>query len=471
MNDVNTKPRKQKVLSVFSLMMINVIAVDSIRTLPISAEYGFSLVFFYLIAAVLFFIPIALVTAELATTWPKTGGLYIWVKEAFGLRWGFLAIWLQWIYNVVWYPTILAFMAAAFAKLVYPAWIDSPTYMLITILILFWSATLLNSFGMRTSSVMSTIGAIAGTMIPMIFIVVLGIAWFTSGKPEQITFSAHSFFPDTHHLKNLAFVSALLFGLIGLEMSAVHAEEVKNPQRDYPRALLFSAIIIITSLILGSLAIAMVVPHKQLSLISGVVDAFAIFFNAYNMPWMIPVIVILIIVGGISGVSTWAIGPTKGLLAAARHGCIPPWFQKINKHGAPINILITQALIFTVLSFTFVLFPTVNSSYWLLSVFTAQLALVVYILMFTAAIYLRYSQRQKQRAYKIPGGNIGMWLVAGVGTLTCIAGIIVGFLPPDDIDVGNVFVYEASLLIGIIVLCAPPFIFYSLRKPAWNGDQ
>jgi len=91
---VNTRmsviPKKPKrVLSVFSLVMINVIAVDSLRSLPISAAYGFSIVFYYLLAAILFFVPVALIAAELATAWPETGGLYVWVREAFGRRWGF----------------------------------------------------------------------------------------------------------------------------------------------------------------------------------------------------------------------------------------------------------------------------------------------------------------------------------------------------------------------------------------------
>ena len=111
----------KKVLSVFSLTMINVIAVDSLRNLPISAEYGFSIIFYYLIAAFVFFIPIALVAAELATGWPKLGGMYVWSKEAFGPKAGLVTIWLQWIYNIVWYPTILAFLATIAAYLINPS--------------------------------------------------------------------------------------------------------------------------------------------------------------------------------------------------------------------------------------------------------------------------------------------------------------------------------------------------------------
>ena len=132
--------------------MINVIAVDSIRTLPFAASLGFSLLFYYLIAALLFFIPSAMVSAELGTGWPTRGGIYIWVREAFGGRWSFVVIWLNWIYNIVWYPTIMAIIAASIAYFINPELISNRAYMASTIIILFWLATYANFHGMRTVS-------------------------------------------------------------------------------------------------------------------------------------------------------------------------------------------------------------------------------------------------------------------------------------------------------------------------------
>src|SRR3990167_5842716 len=113
--------KAHKPLTIFSLTMMNVIAVDSLRNLTVSAEYGAALIFFYAVAAIMFYIPCVLVAAELATGWPQTGGAYIWVREAFGRRFGFLAIWLQWGYNVVWYPTILSFISGTLAYLINPS--------------------------------------------------------------------------------------------------------------------------------------------------------------------------------------------------------------------------------------------------------------------------------------------------------------------------------------------------------------
>jgi glutamate:GABA antiporter len=448
----------KKVLSVFSLVMINVIAVDSLRTLPISAKLGPSLVSYYLIAAIAFFIPVALVAAELATAFPNTGGIYVWVREAFGRRAGFITIWLQWIYNVVWYPTILAFIAATLSYLIAPELAHNKFYLLGTTVLLFWLFTLLNCFGMRLSGLVSIIGASIGTILPMILIIILGIIWVTQGRPTAVGY-APSYFPEFSSIANLSLFSAVLFGLIGMEMSAVHAEEVKDPQRDYPRALLYSTLIIISTLSLGSLAIVTVVPNDSLSVVSGLIDAYAIFFNSYHIPWMTYVIAALIILGGLSGVSAWIIGPTKGLLVSARDGSLPPLFARVNRYGAPVAILMTQAVIFTVLSTIFILLNSINAAYWLLSDLSAQMALLVYVIMFAAAIKLRYSRPNQPRGYKIPGGNWVMWVICLTGMTCCILTMLTGFVPPSQIPIGNIVFFESFLIGGLFIFVLVPWFF------------
>ncbi|HRD68744.1 MAG TPA: APC family permease [Legionella sp.] len=460
----------KKVLNVFSLVMINIIAVDSLRTLPISAKLGLSLISYYIVAAFAFFIPVALVAAELATAYPNTGGIYVWVREAFGKRAGFITIWLQWIYNVVWYPTMLAFIAATLSYLIAPDLANNKFYLLGTALSLFWLFTLLNCFGMKLSSIVSVIGASVGTILPMLVIILLAILWMIQGRPTAVNYPS-SWLPDFSSFGNLSLFSAVLFGLIGMEMSAVHAEEVKNPQRDYPRALLYSTLLIISTLSLGSLAIVIVVPNDSLSVVSGLIDAYAVFFSSYHMPWMTSVIAVLIILGGLSGVSAWIIGPTKGLLVSARDGSLPARFAEVNKYGAPVTILITQGIIFSILSTIFIFLDSINAAYWILSDLSAQMALIVYIIMFAAAIKLRYSKPDHPRGYTIPGGIVVMWLVAGIGIACCIAAMIVGFVPPSQIPIGNVFFFEAFLIGGLILFVLIPWLFAKKHEEELYSEE
>lgn len=458
-----TNTKTIKPLSVFSLVMINVIAVDSLRSLTAGVEYGFALVSFYLLAALTFFIPTILISAELATGWPNTGGAYVWVREAFGSRCGFLTIWLQWIYNVVWYPTIFAFIAGVLAYLINPALATNKVYMLTVILSSVWITTLINCLGMQVSSLFSALGAIVGTIFPMVLIASLGFFWIYKGHPSQIQFSISELFPNLGQLHNLAFFTNVLFGLIGMEMTAVHAGDVRDPKRDYPRALLISGTIILFTLVSACLAIAVVIPVKQLNLVSGLIDAFNIFFNAYHMSWFMPVIAMLIILGSMSGAAAWIIGPARGLYVSTQDNELPQFLQKVNSKNMPVGILITQGIIVTALCTVFLIMPSVNSSYWVLSNLTAQLALLFYIFMFAAAIRLRYKHAHVERAYKIPGGKLGIWLVAGVGILTCVATIILSFLPPTQVAVGKVMLYETVLVAGIILFCVPAFFLHKKK--------
>jgi len=454
----------KKTLGLFQLVMINVIAVDSIRTLTFSAVYGFSLVFFYLLAALFFFLPTAFVSAELGTGWPTRGGIYVWVREAFGKKWSLIVIWLNWIYNIIWYPTIMALIAGTFAYLFNPALASNKFYMCGAILVLFWAATFLNCFGMRISSWISTIGAIVGTIFPMLLIALLGIIWVWKNNPLQIDLSWSALLPAGSQTTNLAFLTNVLFGLLGLEMAATHAAEMRNPIRDYPRSLFISAGIILATIILASLAIAIVVPTKELSLATGVMQAFTAFADAYGLFWLSPLMAGCIILGGLSGVSAWIIGPTKGLLVASQDGSLPPFLRYTNKKDVPVRILVLQALIVSVLSLLFILMPTVNSSYWILSVITAQVALLVYIFLFAAAIKLKKHKAHVQRPFRVPGGKWGLSLISGLGITSCLVVICFGFWPPGDIQIQSIFSYELFLILGIGVCCAIPFFIISKKR-------
>jgi len=454
----------KKSLGLFHLVMINVVAVDSIRTLSFSSVYGFSLVFFYLLAALIFFIPAALVSAELGTGWPNRGGIYIWVREAFGKKWSFAVIWLSWIYNMIWYPTILALIAGTFAYFFNPELANNKLYMCCSVLVLYWAATGINCLGMRASSVLSAIGALIGTIFPMILIAVLGIVWVFQDKPIQIQFDWPHFFPSGSQMDNAAFLTSVLFGLLGLEMSATHAREMHNPKRDYPRSIFVSVCIVLLTIVLGSLAIAIVVPNSTLSLATGVMQAFKIFADGYGVPWLLPLIAACIILGGLSSVGAWIIGPTKGLLVASEDGSIPAFFAHTNQKEVPVRILIVQAIGVSLLSLVFILLPTVNSSYWILSVITAQLALFVYLALFAAAIKLHYRMPHIQRSFRIPGKKFGIWLTCGLGIFSCLAVILIGFIPTSQVPFQSITLYEIILILGIAIICLAPFYLIRFRR-------
>ncbi len=449
---------KKNSLTIFSLTMITVGSVDSIRNLPATALFGSQLIFYFILGALFFLIPTALVSAELASGWAKQGGIYVWVRQAFGKKIGFLAIWLQWIENVIWYPTLLSFVAGTIGYLINPQLTSNPYFLWGIIVTCFWGATFINLRGMSSSVVFSNICSIAGLLLPMSLIIGLGAVWLIQGNPIQVQFDLASIIPHSNDKSMWVSLTAIIMSFCGIEIATVHANDVHNPQHAFPRALIYSVVIILSTLILGSLAIAVVLPGSDINLVAGIMQAFDAFFTNYHMQWMMPLVAVMLVLGGLGGVSNWIIAPTKGLLVAAEEGNLPELFQRTNRHGAPVVMLYAQAIIVTILSTLFLFMPSVNGSYWLLTALAAQLYMLMYFIMFCAAVKLRLSEPTHHRPFKIPGGLCGMLLVAGVGIIGVLATLVVSFLPPQDINVGSLARYDLTLFFGLALMCAPPFM-------------
>jgi glutamate:GABA antiporter len=459
---------KHAKISAFQLAMITVAYVASIRALASMATYGFSTIFYYIVAAGLFLLPQALVSAELATAWPERGGVYIWVKKALGARWGFLAIWMQFLSNIISLPAYLSFVATVAAYVFMPEMADNKYFLITFILIVLWGSTLISFSGMKIAGWINTFGAFTGTFAPVAVLLILGTVWMLTGHNSQIVFSAKTFFPqfDALSMKDIVFLAGLLFSFTGMETSGAHALDVKDTCKNYPRGIFLAAILV--SLVgFSSLSIAIVVPKEQLNIVSGIMQAFTIMLNNFHLDWAVSLLALLIVLGAIGAFNASVIGPSKGLFGAASGGEIPPIFTKTNQHGMPINMLLFQAIIITIFTTLFLFMPSVASSYWLIMGIVIIVYLGMYVLLFISGIILRYKFPKDNRPYKVPGGNLGMWLMAGLGLASTIFGIIISFFPPSQLNVGSVFRYEAILLTGVFGFIALGLLIYRLRKPHW----
>jgi len=451
------------------LIMLNVSIMASLRNLPLVAEYGYSAIFYFFLVGILFLVPCALVSAELATGWPKSGGIYVWVREAFGDRWGFFAIWMQWVHNVTWYPAILAFVATTLGYVFYPEIATNKYFVLSVVLIGFWGMTLLNFLGIKTSSWFSTIGVIGGTIFPGVFLILLAIIWLSLGNPTHIHFNWQGVMPDFSRFDNIVFLAGLFLAFAGLEVSSGYAGEVKNPQKNYPRSIILAGLITFFLFMLGALSIGIVIPKENISLVSGLMEALKVFLDNFGIAWVLPILGTLLVVGAVAEVNSWIIGPVKALYTTTLHGNLPPIFQQTNEKGVPTNLLLFQAIIVTVSSLVFLTMPSLSSSYWILSALSTQIYLVMYIMMFAAAIRLRYTKPHVPRAYRIPHPHQGMWIIASIGMFASIFAIILVFVPPAQIDVGSFAFFESFLGIGLAVMIAIPLIIHAFKKPEWKG--
>ena len=462
-------------LSVATLAIMNVTAVVSLRGLAAESVYGLSSAFYYLFAAMVFLIPTALVAAELAAMFSdKEGGVFRWIGEAFGARTGFLAIWLQWIQSTIWYPTVLTFGAVSIAFIGMNqqhdmALASNKLFTLIVVLAIYWTATFISLKGLNWVGKISKWGGIIGTIIPAGLLILLGIIYLVSGGHNNMDMSA-GFFPDLKQFDNLVLASSIFLFYAGMEMMGIHVMDVNNPTRNYPKAIIIGSLITVTIFILGTFSLGFIIPAKEVSLTQSLLIGFDRYFEYLHMSWAAPLIAIALMFGVLAGVLTWVAGPSKGIFTVGKAGYLPPFFQKSNKNGVQRNILLIQGAIVTLLSLLFVVMPSVQSFYQILSQMTASLYLIMYMLLFAAAIVLRYKMKSSNRPFRL-GGNPLMWIIAGLGFCGSLLAFILSFIPPAQISTGSPTTWVTILVVGCIIVVVIPFIIYSMRKPSWKSPD
>jgi len=462
---------KRYYLTLLSFVMITAATVISIRNFPTEGIVGWQTILFNVLAIVLYLVPCALVAAELATGWPGKGGVFVWVKAAFGERWGFTASWIQWFQMTTGFIGILAFIAGTLAYLFNASLAGNKAFIFLIIVVVWWSATILNFRGLKTYTRFTTVFVILGTFVPIIILIVGGLWLVGTGHSTLIPVSPtwSDLVPNFTNINQFVLLVTFVFVYIGLEVTAAHAAEMKNVKRDYPIAIFIVGVIMAVSAIIGSLVVAWVVPVAKISLIAGLMQAFTTIFGS-GLSWVVTLMGILLIVGSMGEVIAWVYGPVRGLGRAAAEGMLPPILQKHNKADVPVNMLIFQAVLLTFWGAVFVLLPgNVNSSYWMIFALTTTVYIVMYFLMYAAAIKLRYSQPDVKRPFKVPGGKLGMWITAGWGFAAIAFVFLVAMLPPSQATVSSTStaLFEVFMVLGTIGVSIVPLIIYRFRKPSW----
>jgi glutamate:GABA antiporter len=296
--------------------------------------------------------------------------------------------------------------------------------------------------------------------------VILGIIYLLQGHTSAAPMNASHLLPEWTGIASLVLIVNNFLSYSGMEMNAVHVSSLRKPGSEFPRAMFLAIGLVLVIFILPALAISWVIPAQELSLTAGVMQAFSAFFANFNLSFLVPVVAIALICASLGGMLTWLAGPSKGLLLIARReGYLPPFFQEMNEHEVPIHILTVQGAVTTVIALMYALIPDVSSAYWILSVMTTQVYLIVYLLMFVAAVKLRQKQPNVKRGYIAPA----LPLLCVVGFLASAAAIFIGFVPPSQFENGSTGAYVALILAGTVLLgLLPPWLFLKFRKPSWS---
>ena len=465
---VRSRVPRRAGLTWLALALLTVGSVGDLGSTPTMAVFGLASVALYVIPAIVFLAPAALVSAELASGWK--GGVYNWVSEGISPAMGFAAIWCQFAQTTFYYPAVLAYIASTLSYGFAPSLAHSGIYTTAVIIFLFWATVLVAARGLLAADRLATWGIVIGTLIPGLVLVVLAVVYLLQGNHSAAPLNGHHVLPPWNGITSIVLIVNGFFTYAGVEVNAVHVDDLRNPAREVPRAMLLAVVLILFVFIPPTLAISTAVPSQDTSLTAGVMQAFRHLLDHFSVSFLEPVFALGLVVASLSGLVDWLAGPSTGLVQIGRErGYLPPYFQRKNANGVQLRIIVAQGIVITLIGLLYALVPTVSRAYWIFAALATDVYLIMYVLMFVAARNLRRRQPDHQRGYRAPA----LVPICAVGALASVAAAIVGLLPPSQLGHTSTPLYAAAMLAGVLLVgVAPPVLLYRLRKPAWqNPDE
>ena len=439
-------------------------SVGYLGSAPALSVYGLASVFLYVLPAFVFLVPVSLVAAELASGWP--GGVYNWVREGVSAPMGLLAVWCEFAQTIFYYPALLGYIAGTLAYVFDQRLADNGVYNAVIIIVLFWGGVLVTSKGAALAAKLSSTGTTIGTLIPAAILVGLGVAYLLGGNHSAAPMTSGHLLPAWTGLGSIVLIVNSFFTYAGVEVNAVHVDELRNPGREYPRSIFVAMALVLAVFIFPTLAIAWVIPSAQISFTTGVMQAFDSLLRHFSLGFAVPLIAIALALGALAGMMAWLDGPSEGLLRIGREqGFLPPFFQKVNGKGIEMRILSAQGVVITIIALLYAFIPSVSRAYWIFATMATQVYLIMYVLMFIAAMRLRRLQPDHARGYRVPA----LRLLCVLGIVSSVAAALIGFVPPSQFGHLNKLLYAVLILAGILVIgIVPPLLLDRLRKPGWK---
>jgi amino acid transporter len=448
----------------WDLLLFNVAAVLGPRWIAAASHNGASSISLWVLAAIGFFFPTALVIVELTSRFPEEGGLYAWTKLAFGDFHGFLAGWTYWIYTIFYFPALLLASAAMSAYVIGPGGAElaqNRHFLLAGSFVLLVVAVVLNIVGLNIGKWLQNAGGVS-TYLPLLMLAVIAVVLLRGTGHHSVTlFSWNAMLPHWNW-DTVNFWPQIAFAFTGLEIGAMMSEEVKDPRRTFPRAIFASGALIAVIYVVGTFAVLSMVPAADVDPKSGVFQAITMGSTVLKVGFVGVLAALLVSVGNAGGVGTTVAGVSRVPFVAGIDHYMPAAFGKIHpKWKTPYVAILVQAAVSAFVLLATQFNETANSAYQILVDATTIVYFVALIYMYAAAIRLAYRKDRltTPNAVLIPGGVVGVWIASVLGIVVVLAGIALSFIPPAESENKTLFV--AKLLIGTVASISLGLILYS----------
>ncbi|HEY8715266.1 MAG TPA: APC family permease [Candidatus Acidoferrum sp.] len=451
----------RKEMGFWDVLFFNIATVLGPRWVAAAAHNGTSSISLWVLAALFFFVPTALVINELSSRFPNEGGLYVWSKEAFGDFHGFVAGWTYWIYTVFYFPGLLLASTAMSGYLAGPggaALAQDRTFLLTGSFILLAVAVIMNIIGLNIGKWLQNAGGVS-TYIPLLMLAgVAAILYFKNGSVTHFTFA--NMLPHWS-LDTVNFWSQIAFAFTGLELVSAMSDEIRDPRRTLPRAVLTAGVLIAAIYIIGTFAVLSLIPAEQVSTTSGVFQAITSGSTALRIGFVGVLAALFVSVGNAGGVGSTVAGIARVPFVVGIDRYLPAAFGKIHPRWKTpwVSILVQAAVSALVLLFS-QFNETTRGAYQFLVDAAIILYFIPFLYMYAAAIKLsgRKDRLENKQAVLIPGGKLGVWIASGLGFVVVFGGIILSLIPPGDSS--NKLGFELKLIGGTVTSVALGLILY-----------
>ena len=424
--------RPKRVLGFRDLVLFYVVTGVSLRWIATAAAAGPSSIVIWIGAWLCFYTPLALSVLELSSRYPNEGGLYVWSKRAFGDFSGFMSAWTYWTSNLPYFPAVLYFAASNILFMRQAAWAhlsNNATFYIVFSLLTLGVATLMNIVGLDVGKWLHNVGAIA-MWIPVGIVIVLGlIAWHRFGSATS--FTVHSMTPSTH-LNDLIFWSALMYAFGGCEAASFMGEEIKNPRRSIPLALLLGGATVAFCYILGTAALLLALPSSEISSLQGLVQAISKTSARLGFPGVLPVTAFLIALSNIGAAGAFLTAVARLPFVAGIDRFLPPAFAALHpRWKTPWVALLTQFFLGALFIFLGQAGTSVKGAYDVLVSMGVIVNFIPFLYLFAAMIKLQRDPAGPD-VIRVPGGSTVAKLVAALGLVTTAATIVFCLIPQPD---------------------------------------
>jgi glutamate:GABA antiporter len=462
----NQKSQLRKVMGFWDVLLFNVAAVLGPRWIAAAAHNGTSSISLWILAAVLFFLPTALIIIELSTRFPSEGGLYVWSKEAFGDFHGFVAGWAYWIYTFFYFPGLLTASVAMSVYIGGPKWgplASNPHYLLWASLGLLAVAVVLNIVGLDIGKWLQNAGGVA-TYVPLLMLV--GIGWYLATHQGSATHLSWKNIQPHWDWDTVNFWSNIAFAFTGMELVCAMSEEVREPRKTFPRAIYASTVSIALIYIVATIALIALLPADKVDVRNGVFQAISGSSAVLGIAWFGVIAALLVTVGNAGGIGATVAGVARIPFVVGIDNYLPAFFGKIHPRWKTpwISILVQAGISAAILILTQIGIKSVIGAYQFLVSMSVILYFIPFLYMYAAEIKLAYRpDRDSPGAVLVPGGKSGAWFTGLLGFLITAGSMALAGVPPGE---------EPNKLrfVGLLVGSTVGFIGFGLIL-YWRGAR